>query len=621
MKKITFLFCLYAALAQAQNIRPRLDESMSMGRAVKSAEFRLSCAGEITGPGTDLKWRPLLINKCQSFEPKIPDQEKIEELKRQKTRMKFAATNQNKEAGENGTATVKPVMGVNFLGNTNNGHSPMDNSIAISDGGWIISVANTTIEYDDVTGYNSYFNDIASFFNDPGITNVCDPVVIYDRLADRFIFFAQECAGNASNSYLLICFSKTNNPNDGWWKYKLTGNPLNNNTWFDYPKLAISNNELYISGNLFTNNPNATFNQAILYQIEKANGYNGGNINWQYWKNISGSPFTLLPVSDGQGQSYGPGCLLVATSPGGGNQIKVYDLTNDMSASNEQLNYYTASTTSYSPSGDAGQAGTNCLLDNGDCRALSGFYLNGKIHFVFHSDVGSGWNGINYNRLNVTNLQNLSTTFGSVGTADYSYPSVVSYATTQYDDMVMIGFGRSSKTIFPEIRVVNCDGAYNWSQSVLVKASSDYVSFSSTTLERWGDYTGTARRHNSAVPSVWVNGMYGTPSNEWNTWIAEIHDNEVGLKELARPEGNMKLYPNPVAETFVVEFNLDQNTELHIEVTDQAGKTVRQLYHGKASAGLNNFSFNKAQLSPGMYQLNIKNTTGIIRHEKIVVAD
>ncbi len=150
------------------------------------------------------------------------------------------------------------------------------------------------------------------------------------------------------------------------------------------------------------------------------------------------------------------------------------------------MNYYSVPTGSYAPSGDASQSGTSCLLDNGDCRALSGFYLNGIIHFVFHSDIGGGWNGINYNGLNASSKTNQSSTFGSVGNADYSYPSVVSYAKSQSDPTVMIGFGRSSANMFPEVRVVNCDISMNWSSSALVKASSDYVSYSSTTKERWG---------------------------------------------------------------------------------------------------------------------------------------
>lgn len=609
------LFSL-STLAQNSERKPIIDESKKIGSATKSQELTIQCVGETNTKSTDLKWLPILTNKCVARKPKSDYDVLIEQIKKEKTLLKQNSI-QNKNNSESGASTVAPVIGTNFLGNVNNGMSPMDNSIAISNNGWIVTVANTTIEFDDINGNNTYYNDIPTFFNDVNISNTCDPVVVYDSGSDRFIFFAQECAGNSANSFLLICFSKTNNPNDGWWKYKLSGNPLNNSTWFDYPKLAVSNNELYITGNLFTNA--GVFNQAILYQIQKSSGYSGGSINYQYWSNISGSPGTLLPTSYGQGGNYGPGCYLVSTTSAGASNIKFYDLTDDMTAANEQLNYYSVSTTPYSPAGDASQQGSSCLLDNGDCRALSGFYLNGTIHFVFHSDIGSGWNGINYNRLNVTTQTNQSSTFGSVGNFDYCYPSIASYANNAIENSVMIGFGRSSANIFPEIRVVNCDNGMNWSNSTLVKSSSSFASYSSSTKERWGDYTGMTRKHNSSNPSVWMNGMYATTANKWNTWVAEIHDNEVGIKEKSKTNSDIKVYPNPIVETFNIEFSLDNNTELNIEVIDITGKTIKVLYNGKGIHGLNNFSFNKSNLSLGTYFLIIKNNSNIIKNEKIII--
>lgn len=626
MKKhplFSILLCALGLSIFAQNnvTKPKLDESNKLGSAVKSSEFTLQRSGETNSISADLKWYPILSNKCVSRVHQIPGQEEIAQMKKEKTLQKQNLS-LNKTANENAVTSVTPVIGTNYLGNTNNNMSPMDNSMAISNGGWIVSVANTTIEFDDITGNNTYYNDIPTFFNDPTISNVCDPVVIYDSGSDRFIFFAQECAGNSSNSYLLICFSKTNNPNNGWWTYKLTGNPLSNNKWFDYPKLAVSNNELYITGNLFSNNPGGTFDQAVLYQIQKNNGYNGASISWQYWSGISGSPFTLLPVSHGQSGNYGPGCYLVATFPGGGSSVKFYDLTDDMSATNEQLNYYSVATPAYSPAGDAAQQGTSCLLDNGDCRTLSGFYLNGFVHYVFHSDIGSGWNGINYNRLNISTKTNQRSTFGSVGNSDYSYPSVVSYANNPSDASVMIGFGRSSASMLPEIRAVNCDNGMNWSSSALVKSSSNFISYTSSTKERWGDYTGSCRKHNSTNPSVWINGMFGNSSNKWDTWVAEIHDNEVGIKENNKNNknnNNVKVYPNPAVETFNIEFTLDNTTNLEIEIVDASSKVVKQLYNGKANMGVNTFSFNKANLSAGTYFLVIKNNSTIFKNEKIVI--
>ena len=534
----------------AQEQKVKLDESKKLGSAKRSQEFTMLCLGEINPSTSALKGKSIAKNLLCEREPKIPDYKLLEKIKNKKLLLKKQQNNLDNYKipySELNTQSVIPVVGSNWLGNENNQSSPLDNSIAISDGGIIVSVANTTIEIDDMASNNLYYNDIPTFFNDLTISNTCDPVILYDKLSDRFIFFFQECSSNSANSYLCLCFSKTNNPaTGGWWKYKLTGNPLNNSCWFDYPKIAVSNNELYITGNLFTNG--STFNQSILYQIPKNSGYNGGAISWQYWSNISGAPFTLLPVGNGQGLSYGPGCFLVSTTAAGASNIKLYDLTDDMSATNEQLNYYSVSTSAYSPAGNALQLGTSCKLDNGDCRVLSGFYLNGIIHFVFHSDFGSGWNGINYNRLTVGTLTNQSLKFGLVGN-DYSYPSVVSYASLATDKSVMIGFGRAASSIYPEVRVVNCDDLGNWSGSTLVKSSSSYVTYTSATKERWGDYTGTTRKHNSSTPSIWMNGMYGTTVHNWNTWIAEIHNTALITSYTFTGTGNWNVASNWINNT------------------------------------------------------------------------
>jgi hypothetical protein len=250
---------------------------------------------------------------------------------------------------------------------------------------------------------------------------------------------------------------------------------------------------------------------------------------------------------------------------------------------------------------------------------LSGFYLNGLVHFVFHSDIGGTWNGINYNRLNVNSLTNQSSTYGLQGSFDYSYPSVSSYATSASDKSVMIGFGRSGSTIHPEVRVVNCDDGMSWSPSTLVKASSGFVSYSSPTIERWGDYTGTARKHNSGNPSIWMNGMFGNNSNKWDTWIAEIHDNEAGLAE-NETTSDLKIYPNPIIETFIVDFDLTVGTELEINIIDISGNVVKELFKGMANSGENVFSFNKAKLSPGTYFLIINDNSNTIKNEKIIIS-
>lgn len=620
MKKLVLVFALlvtFTFASKGQEKKVKLDVSGIAGSATKSEIITVPCQGFVNPPSVDLKWRPLLTKKNISFEPKVPNEELIEKMKEEKLKLKNQKQNIENNA-ENATLSVTPIVGTNYLGNKNNGGAPLDNSMAISNGGWIVSVANTTIEYDNTSGSTIYYNNLISFINDATITNVCDPVVIYDISADRFIFFCQTSPVNA-NSKILIFFSKTNNPTDGWWAYKISGNPMNNGEGFDYPKLAVSTNELYITGNLFFES-SGSFDQAILYQITKSGGYSGGSLSLQYWHTITGNPFTLLPVSYGQGTSYGPGCYLIATDNAGSSNIKLYDLTDDMTGS-PALNLYNVSTSSYSPASNSSQLGTTCTLDNGDCRALSGFYLNGVIHFVFHSDIGSGWNGINYNRLAVSSKTNVSSTFGSVGNYDYSYPSVASFTTSPTDMSVMINFGRANSSIYPEERVVNCDNSMGWSGSTLVKSSNSYVScYGSNAAQRWGDYTGISRKHNSVNPSVWITGSFGNTSNEWDAWNAEIHATPNGIN-LIKEDTKLNVFPNPVVETFNVEFTLHENTNLIISIIDISGKVIKELFNGAGLQGNNYFSFNKANLSNGTYFLVIKDNKNVLMNEKIIISN
>ena len=607
-------FVAFWSSISAQYQKPIVNAGLSEGTGTKSEVYTIECLGEVNMPSANLSWKPTLHNRNVRVKHSNPYEAIIDSIGAAKRK---DASSFSESFIEVGSKAVNPVVGTNFEGNLNSGSSPLDNSIAISNGGWIVSVANSTIEYDDVNGTTTYYNELVSFLGDPTITNICDPVVLYDPSADRFILFAQECSGNSFNSQLLILFSQTNDPNDGWWYYKLTGNPLLNNSWFDYPKVAISTNELYITGNLFSNN--GIFDQAIIYQIDKVDGYSGVTLDWQYWYNLSGSPFTLLAVSYGRDGTYGPGCYFVATNPASGSEIQLYDLTNDIGA-NPTINGYSIPTAPYSVTGyNASQLNSSVELDAGDCRALSGFYLDGIIHFVFHSDIGNAWWGINYNRLDVANLSNASSTFGLSGTFDYCYPAVASFGPNPNDKSVMVGFGRAGSSINPEIRVVNCDDNMVWSSSTLVKSSSSYAGYTGNP-ERWGDYTGICRKHNASNPTVWMSGMYAKTNNLWNTWIAEIGGaTGVGVPEI-KEQTTLFAHPNPFTESCQIEFLLAKATDLTIEVRSLEGRVVKRLFQGTGIRGENVFSFNKSNLSIGTYFLVIKSHDKIIAHEKIIVS-
>lgn len=610
----SFLSIIRNKQVYSQEMKPLMDLSKSIGNATKSEIIISPCLGSTSVKSSDLKWLPILVKKKEmiEFHPETKNEELLEEIKTEKLK------NKSESKGEDEGSTLKstPIIGANWLGNLNDGSTPMDNHLAISNNGIIVSVSNSILEIDDSQGTLLYYNDFVSFFNVPSIQEVCDPVVIYDNQQDRFILFFQESSGTAAGSKLCICFSKSNNPSiDGWWKYAITGNPLMDGSWFDYPKMAISTNELYISGNLFYET--GGYNESVLYQINKASGYSGSGLDWNFWYNIPGSPFTLLPVSYGQNGGYGPGCYLVSSEHTGGSILHLYDLTDDLH-NNPSLNHYVVNTNSYSPAADANQLGSSDLLDNGDCRTQSGFYLNGLIHFVFHSDIGGGWNGINYNRLNVSALTNTSSTFGLSGTCDYSYPSIASFGSNANDKSVMISFLRSGSSIYPQCNVVNCDDNMNWSASTIVKEGEGYVDMISST-ERWGDYTGTCRQYNAQNPKVWVNGMFGNVDNVWDTWIAEIGVNSNGINEVST-DNKVKIYPNPIVQQYHLEFDSKQAEMIEVLIFSSEGKQIQSLFKGMSFTGKNAFSFNQGALEAGEYFLVVKTSQNQTRiNEKIII--
>ncbi len=619
----TMLLVLAFITVNAQHKKVAIDKSVAETKkldinSVKSTINVQELSGEANIDETSTKWNRSLIN----FEKRHKLPSEIQKLIDEKTNLKLQHLKENyPDEAQLKDVFSSPSIGTNFEGNWFDGMTPPDNSMAISNGGYIVTIVNSNIEYYNTSGTFLYTSSFDDFFNDPSLTSmIYDPVVIYDSGADRF-FMVVLHGISSSTSKVLTCFSKTNNPMNGWWVYYLSGNPLNDVSWFDYPKIGVSNNEVYVTGNLYYNTGNN--NQSVIYQMDKNDGYAGNSLTWSYWYNISEDPFTLVPASYGLQGNYGPGIYLISTDENDiyTDKYRLYDLTDDLSGT-PQIDVYSVDA-DFSLAGNALQYGTAILLDNGTNRGLKAFYLNGILHFVFHSEYANAYNGINYNRLTLSTLTNWNSVFGLDG-YDYSYPSVASFGTSQYDKSVMICFLRSGSSIYPQVRVVSCDNYGNWTGSSLVKAGETFVDvYQSGGVTRWGDYSGISRKQNASSPEVWLSGCFGkyrSGEHAYDTWIAQINGITTGISDNINPTNkNIRVFPNPVYEMFNVEFNLDTKMNILISLTDINGKIVKLLYNDIAKKGDNSFSFNKGALTSGIYFLTIKTNSKTIKNEKIII--
>ncbi len=519
------------------------------------------------------------------------------------------------------TSRVTPVIDASFEANASVDETPSSNSIAVSNEGIIISANNDGVIYFTETGSRLYEAKWDVFFDDNQLTSsFFSPRVIYDPVEERFILVILHGKTSAT-SRVILSFSKTKNPQDGWNVYKLSGNPMGDGSWFDFPSIGISTNEVYVSGNLIEG---TTFKKAIVYQISKTDGYAAAVLDFQFWTDFFNGPVSITPASYGHDGDYGPGIYLVSSAAAGDDAYWFWEITADIGGNPEMTGYIIPSET-YGPPADASQAGNSDKLETGDSRTTNAFYLDGIIHFVMNIDVGGGFSGISYNRLSVPQQNVTTTRFGEPGNADLAHAGVASFATSASDRSVMISFLRSGAAIFPEFRVVNVDQGMTFSSSALVKGGETYVDRLAG-LERWGEYTGIARRHNSPDPRTWSAGSVGSNvagqiDHTYKTWIGEVTNGQNVSTTDIQNSIAFGVTPNPVQDFIEINFTITKASPLTIALYDSRGNLVKTLYQETPFIGSHKLSFEIGDLPLGAYVVSVSSMGSVLGSEKIVVVE
>lgn len=617
-KPLTILFTIAFGHLMAQVPKPVVEQDKILSsEVIKSAEQTLEKLGDVNLTNISVHYNPALQDIG------IFNEEGEGSFHVDKTHPLPQGYESDHTSGAFKTEIIAaPFLLKNLGGNVYSGYTPPDNDVAVSNAGYVISVANSNyVIYKPAGGYvaGNFSDLLRSSFPSLGQT-FYDPRVLYDPISDRFVIVILH-GSKYAYSYVLALFSKTNNPLDGWNMYALKGDALNTQRWFDYPNIAVNNNELFISGNLFTDGE--VFDQALVFQINKADGYSGNKLTFQTWsgiKDASGvNAFTLIPAPYGLAGYYGPGIYFVSNTLSSSNKLSLFELTDIISAPDEKLNlnkvdysfYYQKPTTSYMKDGTGiSTQELNC----GDTRIKKAFMLDNVIHFVFSSSYDVGYTGIFYCRLDLNTFKISYKTFGESG-FHYAFPCLASMGTDDKDKTVFISFERSGQTAYPELRTVACDANFNFSPSTLVQVGSSDVDILSDTKERWGDYTSIARKYNSN--SCLMAGCFGS-GKKWATRVEEISDKSVVGIESTNPSSNLTFGPNPIDEYFSVKFNLKKEGWLKANLIGINGQETI-LHNGYEKEGLKEFRFDTWDLASGNYILNISDSRGMLLSKKLVI--
>lgn len=621
---IFFLLLFFPQFSTAQHYKANVVSYSPSGSIVAPAVEQLPMSYESIGHSNITNW----MTQVATFgiEHDVPDPEKLASIKQALNAIKVSTVVPQLYLKTTSNTVSTPLVKAKYTANYTYQGTPPDNSLAVSEDGFVVSAINSNIIYFSAAGVKVFEKTFSDFFNDSTLSSsLYDPFLLYDSRSNHFIFILLN-GTSSSTSTLVVSFSKTSNPQDGWNTYKFKMSKFYTKRWLDYPKAGISNNDLFITGNVFSDA--GSFRESMMLQINKDSGYYGKTLNYRMWKTIkdadNNNAFSMVPVSYGQKGSYGPGIYLISSTNTGASRCYLYNVSDDLGGT-PIMTKFAFTLPAYSIGGDAIQNANSDLLDVGDCRIKSAFYLDGTIHFVFHTIIDSiGYNGINYNRLNVKDLVDEQALLGTSG-YDMAYPAVASSGKDSSRKNVIIAFLMSGSDMYPQFNAVYCDDDMAFSDYILLKKGVTYVDFLTGT-ERWGDYTGICRKENSGEPSVWASGCYGasisTMNNTYRTWISEIVpgvNTSVQDQDLNGNGDEISVFPNPTADIIHVDLNLAKRKLVEISLYNINGTLVRLLYKDYTEEGKLMLSFNRNALTAGTYFLTVRENGKAVKTQKIVV--
>jgi hypothetical protein len=422
---------------------------------------------------------------------------------------------------------VSATQGVDFEGIFTSQYVPSDSNLAVGPN-HIVEVVNVQFAVYSKSGAAlAGPTDIQALFNPLGGVCACtdgDPVVLYDRPADRWLisFIGTTVAGSTGAECVAV--SKTNDPTGAYYLYGYSfGSNLN-----DYPKLstwATASNSAYLASyNIFQNFSN--FIGAELCGFDRSKMLAGNSTAAQLCQITPASEFGYLP-SDLDGPSTptdGTPGLFISWYNNNPGQLYLRKLTLNFASATATLSapsVISVGNTNITCGGSGGtcvpQLGTTQALDSLGDRLMYRFAIR---HFSDHDravvnhSVASGTQiGIRWYELYDPAGTVILHQQGTFAPADGTSRWMASLAEDDNGD-IGLGYSASSSLIYPGIRFTgrvpsDTVGTMETEANILTGSGAQTGSYSN----RWGDYT----------------AMQVDPSDDCTFWYVNQYEQATGV--------------------------------------------------------------------------------------------
>ena len=369
----------------------------------------------------------------------------------------------------------------------------------------VVALVNTSIGiYDKVTGDELFLqsvNGLSGFFAEAGATTtVFDPWILFDTETDRFFALGIDVASESeSNVFLAISTDSTPTGGDDWHKYKIDfthvadGTGLGTGAHFpDYPKMCVSDDAIWISGNYFP-----IFSGSNVYAgitaIEKEPLLTGGPANIVYEEFFDG--FSVMPMTqyDSATVEY-----LAEASSFGGNTITIHSVSNVLTSPTRTTSVVTVP--QYLAPVDVPQLGGGTAADSIDARVMTGVWRNGSMwfgHAITDPAVGDGESLVRLFEIDTNDVLR-------GGTPQLVQSGNVDPGPGMHAWMPAVAFGETVQTI-----------------TEYLTGLDNYQITDGGGRNRWGDYSGLAIDPSDDA-TFWAFNEYASISNTWATQFASF---------------------------------------------------------------------------------------------------
>jgi len=508
---------------------------------------------------------------------------------------------------------------------------PLDNTLAVSNDGIIMSAINTSVNILDAEGNSLKFRSLSGMVvGQLGILDrFYDPKVLYDPTTDRFILVFLE-GSNSDDTRIVVGFTQTNDPTGLWNFYAINGNPNGGAKWSDYPIIAHNKEDLYITVNILRDNESwqEGFVQSVIWQVNKSSGYEGDTtLTQNLYSDImyKGEPvWSICPVQPALDMDHDNMYFLSVRPDASSNDtLFLHEITNT-TTSGQGTHTLTVlkSDEKYGVPPSSFQPTEGFKLQTNDTRVLSAALHEGQIQYVQSTLVpGTISSGIYHGT--VSDVATTPTVRGRIissSTQDFAYPSIAFAGETDRENSMMMTFSHVGEDDFPGTSAVFYnfkDGLYdNYSPVVMIKEGDSVInSFLADSIERWGDYTDIQPQYNDRG-AVWLCGSYGDADRRNNVWIAKVRANNALLSV-----EEVFVYPNPSDNFIKVSTVFDRNELVTVSLTDLNGKTVKSTTDQRVETGKVEFLVDVSGIEAGYYVLTVSSASGETRFNKKVRID